>query len=195
MKKLNRTTRTLTTVVAGATVLAVFGTGTAVAGGMITSAKIKNNTVKSVDVRNNNLKGVDVRDGSLTGADVQDGSLGAADLAANSVDGGRVADGSLTNEDISVYYATVLDDGTLDRSSGNVTVSRTGAGSYTVDFHRAVRDCAFTATVGNQWDATHNEGEADVSAQFLDLTAVHVYTRTAGTATEADLPFMLTAVC
>jgi len=185
MTKFNRTTRTFTTVVAGATVLAIFGTGTAVAGGLITSAKIKNNTVKSIDVRNNNLKGVDVRDGSLSGADI----------AASSLDGSDVVDGSLSNQDISVYYATVLADGTLDRSSGDVTVSRTGAGSYKVDFHRAVRNCAFTATVGNQFDASHNEGEADVSAQFLDLTAVHVYTRTAGSNVEADLPFMLTAVC
>jgi hypothetical protein len=185
MKKFNRTGRTFATVVAGATVLAVFGTGTAVAGGLITSAKIKNNTVKSIDVRDNTLKSVDVRDGALTGADV----------AANTLSGSDIADGSLTNQDVSVFYATVLDDGSLDRSSGGVTVSRTGAGSYTVDFHRTVRDCAFTATVGNQFDANHHEGEADVSAQFLDLTAVHVYTRTAGSATEADLPFMVTAVC
>jgi uncharacterized protein YjbI with pentapeptide repeats len=195
MKKITRTTRTFTTVVAGATVLAVFGTGTAVAGGLITSAKIKNNTVKSIDVRDNNLKGVDVLDGSLTGADVQDGSLGGADVANDALSGAHVADGSLTNQDISVYYATVLDDGSVDRSSGGVTISKTGAGSYTVDFHRAVRDCAFTATIGNANDGSHNEGEADVSAQFLSLTAVHVYTRTAGTNIEADLPFMVTAVC
>lgn len=195
MKKFNRSTKSFATVVAGATVLAVFGTGTSVAGGMITSAKIKNNTVKSIDVRDNTLKSADVHDGSLTGGDVLDGSLTAADVAANSVDGGKVADGSLSNQDISVFYATVLADGSLDRSSGNVTVSKTGAGSYKVDFNRAVRDCAFTATVGNQFDGTHNEGEADVSAQFLDLTAVHVYTRTAGSNVEADLPFMLTAVC
>lgn len=195
MKKLNRSTRTFATVVAGATVLAVFGTGTAVAGGLITSAKIKNNTVKSVDVRDNNLKGVDVRDGSLGGSDIADGSLNGADLADGSVSGADLADGSLSNQDVSVFYATVLDDGTLDRSSGGVVVTKTGAGSYKVDLNRAVRDCAFTATVGNQFDANHNEGEADVSAQFLDLSAVHVYTRTAGSNVEADLPFMLTAVC
>jgi len=185
MKKLDKSAKTFTTVVAGATVLAVFGTGTAVAGGLITSAKIKNNTVKSIDVRNNTLKSVDVRDGALTGVDV----------AGSSLNGSDIADGSLTNQDVGVMYATVLDDGTLDRSSGGVTISKVGAGSYTVDFNRPVRDCAFTATVGNQFDGSHNEGEADVSAQFLDLTAVHVYTRTAGSNVEADLPFMVTAVC
>jgi hypothetical protein len=185
MKKLNRPARTFATVVAGATVLAVFGTGTAVAGGLITSAKIKDNTVKSIDVRNNTLKSVDVRDGALTGADLQDKSVTGAD----------VADGSLSNADVSVFYASVLANGTVDRSSGGVSVIKTGSGSYRVDFNRAVRDCAFTATVGTMGDANHIEGEADVAAQLLDLTAVHVYTRTAATTTEADLPFMVTAVC
>lgn len=185
MKKLNRPTRTFATVVAGATVLAVFGTGTAVAGGLITSAKIKDNTVKSIDVRNNTLKSVDVRDGALTGADLQDKSVTGAD----------VADGSLSNADVSVFYASVLDDGTVDRSSGGVTVVKAGAGTYRVDFNRSVRDCAFTATVGNQWDAAHYEGEADVSSLIFVPDSIVVYTRTAGTATEADLPFMVNAVC
>lgn len=185
MKKLSRTTRTFSTVVAGATVLAVFGTGTAVAGGLITSAKIKNNTVKSIDVRDNTLKSVDVRDSALTGTDIADKTLKGADIA----------DGSLTNQDVSVFYASVLADGTVDRSSGGVTVAKAGAGSYKVTFNRSVRDCAFTATVGNQWDATHYEGDADVSAQIFDPSSVHVFTRTAATTTEADLPFMVNAVC
>jgi hypothetical protein len=195
MTTLNRTAKTFTTVVAGATVLAVFGTGTAVAGGLITSAKIKNNTVKSIDVRDNTLKSVDVRDGAISAADVADNSLTGADVAASSLNGSDIADGSLSNQDVNVFYASVLADGSLDRSSGGVSISKSGAGSYKVDFNRNVRDCAFTATVGNQADGTHFEGDADVSAQFLDLTAVHVYTRTAATTTEADLPFMVTAVC
>lgn len=195
MKKLNRTTRTFATVVAGATVLAVFGTGTAVAGGMITSAKIKNNTVKSIDVRDNTLKSVDVRDGSLTGADLQDGTVTGADIADGSVKGADIADGSLSNADVSVFYASVHANGTLDRNSGGVTVSKTGTGGYKVDFNRPVRDCGVTATVGSLGDANHVEGEADVSAQFLDPTAVHVDTRTAATTTEADLPFTVTVVC
>jgi hypothetical protein len=205
MKKLNRTGRTFATVVAGATVIALFGTGTAVAGGLITSAKIKNNTVKSIDVKDGNLKGVDVADGSLggadladgslSGADLADGSIGGADVADGSVNGADIADGSLSNQDVGVLFATVNADGTLDRSSGDVSVIKTGAGSYRVDFNRQVRDCAFTATVGIMGDANHYEGDADVTSQLFDNTAVHVYTRTAATTTEADLPFMVTAVC
>jgi hypothetical protein len=185
MKKTNRTARTFTTVVAGAMVLAVFGTGTAVAGGLITSAKIKNNTIKSIDVRNNNLKSVDILDNSLTGTDVADGSLTGTD----------VADGSLTNQDVGVLFVTAQADGDVIASSGGVTVTKTGVGEYRADFNTAVANCAFSATVGDPTSAVEVHGEADVTAQFLALDQVHVYTRTAGTATAADQPFQLTAVC
>ncbi len=35
------------------------------AGGLITSADIKNNSVKGIDVKNNSLRGVDIKEGSL----------------------------------------------------------------------------------------------------------------------------------
>jgi hypothetical protein len=49
MKKLNRTGRTFAIVIACATLIAPFGI--AVAGGLVTSAKIKNNTVESTTCR------------------------------------------------------------------------------------------------------------------------------------------------
>jgi hypothetical protein len=205
MKNLNRAGKTFSTVVAGAVVIALFGTGTAVAGGLITSAKIKNNTVKSIDVRDGNLKGVDVADGSLGGADLADGSLngadladasiGSADVADGSLDGADIADGSLTNQDVNVFFVTVEADGTINASSGNIGVVNTATGEYRVDFNRPVANCAFNATVGDPTSAATVHGEADVTAQLLFSDNVHVYTRTAGSATLADQPFQLTAVC
>ena len=195
MKKLNRAGKTFSTVVAGAVVIALFGTGTAVAGGLITSAKIKNNTVKSIDVRDNNLKGVDVTDGSLTGADLADGSVGGADVADDSLSGADVADGSLSNQDVGVLFATVRADGTIVASSGNVGVVHAAAGEYRVDFNRPVSNCAFSATVGDPSSAAPEHGEADVTAQLLISDNVRVYTRTAGSATMANQPFQVIAVC
>lgn len=53
------------TVVGAAVVLAVATTGGAVAGGLVTSAKIKNNTIKSIDVRNGSLTGADLAPGTI----------------------------------------------------------------------------------------------------------------------------------
>jgi hypothetical protein len=186
MKKLNRAGKTFSTVVAGAVVIALFGTGTAVAGGLITSAKIKNNTVKSIDVRDNNLKGVDVTDGSLTGADLADGSVGGADIA----------DGSLSNQDVGVLFAQVNSDATVANSSGNVTASSLGTGLYEVDFGRDISDCAATATVG-----TPNVGGAQgVVTQLNERSgnAEGLWVRTADevdTSVEQDLPFQVLVVC
>ena len=195
MNKQHRTARTFATVVAGATVIALFGTGTAVAGGLITSAKIKNNTVKSIDVRDNNLKGVDVLDGGLTGADLADGSVTGADVADGSLGASELAPGTLSHQALGTLFVTAQADGDVIASSGGVTVIKTGTGEYRADFNRPVAGCAFTATIGDPTSAVEVHGEADVTAQFLTSDQVHVYTRVAGSATAADLPFQLSAVC
>jgi hypothetical protein len=195
MKKFNRAGKTFGTVVAGAVVIALFGTGTAVAGGLITSAKIKNNTVKSIDVRDGNLKGVDVADGSLGGADLADGSLNGADVADGSLGASELAPGTLSHQALGTLFATAQADGDLIASSGGVTVTKTGTGEYRADFNRPVAGCAFNATIGDPTSAVEVHGEVDVTAQFLTTDQVHVYTRAAGTTTAADLPFQLTAVC
>jgi hypothetical protein len=195
MKKISSTGKSLTTVVAGAMVIAVFGTGTAVAGGLVTSAEIKNNTVKSIDVRDNNLKGTDVADGSLSGADVADGSLSGADVADGSLGASELAPGTLAHQALGTLFVTAQADGDVIASSGGVTVTKTATGEYRADFNRPVAGCAFSATVGDPSSAVEVHGEADVTAQFLTTDQVHVYTRAAGATTAADLPFQLTAIC
>lgn len=186
MKKLNRAGKTFASVVAGATVLAVFGTGTAVAGSMITSKNIKDNTIKSKDVRNNNLKGVDIRDGSLTGADVANNSLTGADLQ----------DFSLTNQDLGVLFAQINSDGTVANSSGGVTASAIDTGNYEVDFGRDISDCAATATVG-----TANVGGARGVVSQLNERSNNPEALWVRTVDDADntvdqaLPFQLIVVC
>jgi hypothetical protein len=89
MKKFGRAGSTFATVVIAAIVIAIVGASGAVAGGLITSKKIKDNTIKSRDVRDGNLTGTDIANGSLTGGDLADGSVAGSD----------VTDGSLTQKD------------------------------------------------------------------------------------------------
>lgn len=176
MKKFNRAGKTFASVVAGATVLAVFGTGTAVAGSMITSKNIKDNTIKSKDVRNNTLKSVDVRDGALTGADLQDFSL--------------------TNQDLGVLFAQINSDGTVANSSGGVTASAIDTGNYEVDFGRNISNCAATATVG-----TPNVGGARGVVSQLNERSNNPEALWVRTVDDADnlvdqnLPFQVIVVC
>jgi hypothetical protein len=166
--------RSAVTVIAAATILAVFGGGAAVAGGLITSAKIKDNTILSRDVHNNALAGVDVRDSSLTGADI--------------------ADGSLSNGDISVYYATVAANAALVDQSGGVHVSKINTGTYAVDFGRNVTSCAFSATVGSPTSSA-DEGQINVADRSGNANAVFVRTETEDGTANQDHGFHLVVVC
>ena len=153
------------TVTAGAVVLTLFGTGTAVAGSLITSARIKDGTVRSIDVRN----------GSLRGADVRNGSLG--------------------NADVGVYFAQVWSDGTLDNSSGGVTATKLpGTGTYSVDFGRDVSDCAFTGTIGESYGGSSVGVVGHASDRSGEPDAVYVGTQDL-VGTPTNLPFQLVVVC
>lgn len=143
------------TVVAAAAVLTVFGGGTAVAGGLITSAKIKNDTIRSIDLKTGSVRSVDILDNTVGSGDILDSSVGTAD----------VRDGSLTNADISVFNATVKSDGTVAYSSGGVSVNHFAEGAYRLHFPRDVQECsvAITATSPDGPFAPQaNFGTADV---------------------------------
>ena len=182
--RIRRTRSPFVTVLAGAVVLTLFGTGTAVAGSLITSARIQDGTIRSIDVRN----------GTLVGSDVRDGALGGADVASSSLTGADVKDGSLTNADVAVYFAQVWEDGTMSNHSGGVTATKLpSAGQYEVDFGRDLTHCAFTASVGETAGASLGEVPT-VSGRSGNAEAVFVRTQTPS-GTPANLAFNVIVVC
>jgi hypothetical protein len=174
MRNLIKGRSTLFTVLAAAVLIVVAGGGGAVAGGLVTSAKIKNNTIQSIDVKNN----------ALTGTDIKNSTLGAAD----------VKDFSLTNQDIGVLFASVKGNGTLDSSSGGVTVVVEGSGEYDVRFAgRDIRKCAFTATTGSLIESAA-AGQVTVADLASRPDGVYVWTQDSAGNTEAK-DFHLVVVC
>ena len=117
MLKFGRAGSTFATVIIAAIVIAIVGASGAVAGGLITSKKIKDNTIKSRDVRTNTLTSSDVADGGLTGADIANGSVGAADLGAGVVPKVRWA---LVSSDQSTILA----------QSGGISIAGHSGGVY-----------------------------------------------------------------
>ena len=47
-----------------------------------------------------------------------------------------------------IMWAVTDDDGSLDRSSGGVTTSKSGTGTYFINFPRDITDCAMTGSAG-----------------------------------------------
>lgn len=182
---MNKSTKSrITTVAAGAALLAVFGGGSAVAGSLVTSAQIKDNTIRSVDVLNGTVRSLDIRDNSVGTVDVRDGSLTGAD----------VRDGTLTNADINVFTASVNQDGTLiDHSGGVVVAKQAGTGNYSVDFGRNIKTCAFIATAGGVQTGI-DRGVANVSDKAGNSNAVFVETNDLD-GTDKDMDFHLAVIC
>lgn len=207
---------------AGAVLGLVLGGGAAYAANEFTGKNIKNSSLKSLDVLNASLTGDDVKDGGLSGTDLLNGSITGADVADNSLNGDDVAplngdtdildntittfdiatdaidsdevlDFGLSNEGIGVLFAQVAADGTNDNSSGSVTVTKLGTGTYEVDFGRDISNCAFTATIGPSGPSSAS-GQINVADRSGNANAVFVDTNDAAGAS-ADRPFQLIVVC
>jgi hypothetical protein len=107
------------------------------------------------------------------------------------------APGAPGKDAVSLFVST-LESGTIVNSSGSVTVSPGGNGSYIVTFPQDVSMCAPTISIGNTSGNTLPAGfaaaRADGPINPNDLDLVDVVTHSsAGTAT--NLPFNLAMNC
>ncbi len=185
----------------------------------VTNVKINNGSVSTPKIRNNAVTTEKIADGAVTSAKVLDdtlagGGLAAVDLAANSVgqseiatdgvaaleiadnsiDSGEIVDFSLTNQDIGVLFAQVNANGTLANSSGGVTTTKIGVGTYEVDFGRVISSCAFVMTQGEAAAGGAGGAITGVTDRSGNVEAVFATTRTNANAL-ADRAFQLVVVC
>jgi hypothetical protein len=138
-----------------------------------------------------NTKGVP----GATGPGGQAGAVGATGPTGEIGTTGN--DGTPGKNAVSLFVST-LESGTIVNSSGSVTVSPGGSGSYIVTFPQDVSKCAPTISIGNTSGNTLPAGfaaaRADGPINPNDLDLVDVVTRNAaGTAT--NLPFNLAMNC
>jgi hypothetical protein len=185
----------------------------------ITGSDIESGTIGSPRIADNSLLGSDVKDGTLLTADIGDdtiagGGLNAEDLATNSVgqseiqtdgvaateiandsiDSGEIVDFSLSNQDISVLFAQVNSDATIANSSGGVTGTKIGTGTYEVDFGRNVSNCAPVATQGEAGLGGAGGAIMGITDRSGNAEAFYVTARTNANAL-ADRAFHLVVVC
>lgn len=121
----------------------------------------------------------DLRDGAVTSAKIANGTIAEADLSS-------ALDARLP------AWAVVNGNGSLARSSGGVSASRTGTGLYRVDLNRAVGACAWT---GTQVETT----AADLGPVGIELDPVDPERLLVATADDAgvaaDRTFSLQVTC
>lgn len=110
------------------------------------------------------------------------------------ITGSMIVDFSLANEDIGVLFAQVNADGSTATSSGGVTSTRIGPGTYEVDFGRDIHLCAFVSTQGEAGVGGAGGAITGVTDRSLNAEAVFATTRTDANAL-ADRAFQLIVVC
>jgi hypothetical protein len=164
------------------------------AGGAVDSAKVLDGSLTGADVLDESLDSADILNESLTSADLATDSVNATEVADNSIDAGEIVDFGLTNEDIGVLFAQVNADGSVANSSGGVTASPIGTGTYQVDFGRNISFCAFTATQGESGIGGAGGAIMGVTDRSGNANAVFATARN-NTGALTNTAFQLVVVC
>jgi hypothetical protein len=148
-----------------------------------------------VDHEHDDITGAMIVDGSLNGdAEIADNTITTFDIATDAIDSDEVLDFGLSNQDVGVLFAQVEADATIDNSSGGVTGSRLGTGTYEIDFGRDISSCAFTATQGEAGIGGAAGAIMGVTDRAGNSEAVFVTARTDANVL-ADRAFQLIVVC
>jgi len=172
--------------------------------GNVKSVDLKNGDVRSVDILNETVASVDLLNGSITADDLASDSVGfaeiqtdavqATEIADNSIDSGEIVDFGLSNRDVGVLFAQVNADGSIFSSSGGVTGTKIGTGTYEVDFGVNISSCAFVSTQGEGGVGGAGGAITGVTDRSGNAEAVFATTRTDANVL-ADRAFQLVVVC
>jgi hypothetical protein len=187
--------------------------------GNVGTTDIADNAILTGKIGDGNVFTNDLADGAVTSGKVLDdtnpgGGLGAADLAPdsvgfeeiqtdgvqaseiadNSIDSGEIVDFGLSNEDVGVLFAQINADGSVLNSSGGVTSTNLGTGTYQVDFGRNISNCGFTATQGEGGIGGAGGAIMGVTDRSGNANAVFATARTNANAL-VNTSFQLVVVC
>jgi|SoiMethySBSTD1v2_1073268.scaffolds.fasta_scaffold126569_3 hypothetical protein len=111
------------------------------------SAEIASGAVGSGEIATETINTTDIATDAVRSSDIAQDAVDDSEIVAGGVGSSEVADFSLTNQDISVFYALVDGNSSILGSSGGVSVRRAAETShYWVDFGRSVRGCGAVAT-------------------------------------------------
>jgi hypothetical protein len=158
--------------------------------GSVTSAKVLDDTDPG-----GGLGDTDLAANSVGASEIQTDAVNATEIANDTIDSGEIVDFGLSNQDIGVLFAQVNADGTIFNSSGGVTGTRIGTGTYAIDFGLNIVNCAFYATQGEGGIGGAAGGVMGVTDRSGNDEAVFATARTNDTNALVDRAFQLLVVC
>ena len=162
-------------------------------------AQIRSNAVGKSEAGTNSVGRSEVRSSGIGRSEIATNGVGASEVAANAIDSDEIADGKLEAVDLSAaakaaingvkFHAGAAADGTSPVGNAKA-ITRTAAGTYTVDLGSDVSACQFAATVTGA-----TSGFANVTPDATNKNLVTVNTFPGGGGAAADRAFNLIVVC
>ena len=150
-------------------------------------------TIDSADIVDGSIRNRDFKDGTLRGQEAKPDGFGPNAIKEQSLDASKfkqvpsaaVADGL-------GRHAVISDTGATVRGRGVASSSQTGTGQYLVVFDRDVRQCVYSATLGDE--SGPGTGQIAVTSAASNVNGVRVVTRASDGAV-ANRSFHLVVSC
>jgi hypothetical protein len=139
--------------------------GSAYAVATIGSDDIINGSIRNRDFKDGTLRGQEAKRDGFGGGAIKESTLGQVPLAGAAL----VADG--------LRHAVISNVGGTVRGRGVASSAQTGDGQYQVVFDRDVRNCVYSATLGDESAAGAGNGQISVTSAAANVNGVRVVTR------------------
>ena len=135
-------------------------------------------TIGSGDIINGSIRNRDFKDGTLRGQEAKREGFGGGAIKEQSLDATKIRQVPLAGAaDGVTRHAVISNVGGTVRGRGTTSSSQTGPGQYQVVFDRDVRNCVYTATLGDESAAGPGNGQISVTSAAANVNGVRVVTR------------------
>jgi hypothetical protein len=135
-------------------------------------------TIGSDDIVNGSIRNRDFKDGTLRGQEAKRNGFGGGAIKEKSLNAGELGQvvSSLVADGVT-RHAVISNVGAAVRSRGTTSSAQTGPGQYVVIFDRDVRNCVYSATLGDESAAGPGNGQISVTSAASNVNGVRVVTR------------------
>ena len=152
-------------------------------------------TIDSGDIVNGSIRNRDFKDGTLRGQEAKPDGFGPNAIKEQALDAAKLKQvPAATVADGVVRQAVISDMGATVRGRGVASSAQTGTGQYQVIFDRDVRQCIYTATLGDESASGPGTGQIAITSAASNVNGVRVVTRDSD-GTQANRSFHLVVSC
>ena len=164
--------------------------GVAYAAATIRSENIVDGSIRNRDFKDGTLRGNEAKREGFGGGAIKESSLDASKLNATKI--GKVTSAGVA--DGLARHGVISNIGALVRGRGITSASKTGDGQYQAIFDVDVRNCTYSATLGDESASGPGTGQIAVTSASTNVNGVRVVTRDSAGAL-ADRSFHLIVSC